>query len=384
MMMHVNEVELYSEPRNKILPLLPEINGEPEMSPFDSAFLCGAIRKFKPNKIVEVGIAGGGTTAIILQCIHMIGLDKCNMYSIDYSERFYRDNTFRSGHLGGVALELIPELKDRHKFLLGNVACTWNEELKDCDFLIIDTTHFLPGEVLDFITLLPILKDRAVVVLHDIRLNQMRNREAIATGTVFSAAVGEKYINWDDSSFNRYPNIGAIVVNEDTKKNICDLFLSLSLTWTYLPDEKQISGYRSVIEEYYDKNLVDIFDATLELNKRTYERNKSKRVIENAIYLFPFSQIWAGANIVLFGAGEVGKSYKCQVDNLKYCNIVKWVDSSWESVGIKGVASPDTIHDVEFDYVVIATIREEYAEEIKASLLKAGVADKKIVWEVKR
>ncbi len=59
-MIHMNEIDLYWEPRNKILPLLPEVNGEPEMSSFDSAFLCGAIRKFMPNKIVEVGIAGGG------------------------------------------------------------------------------------------------------------------------------------------------------------------------------------------------------------------------------------------------------------------------------------------------------------------------------------
>ena len=59
-MIHMNEIDLYWEPRNKILPLLPEVNGEPEMSSFDSAFLCGAIRKFRPNKIVEVGRAGGG------------------------------------------------------------------------------------------------------------------------------------------------------------------------------------------------------------------------------------------------------------------------------------------------------------------------------------
>lgn len=59
-MMHIDEIELYFEPKKKILPLLPQINGEPEMSHFDSGFLCGAIRKFRPNKIVEVGIAGGG------------------------------------------------------------------------------------------------------------------------------------------------------------------------------------------------------------------------------------------------------------------------------------------------------------------------------------
>ncbi len=386
-MIHVNEIELYFEPRNNILPLIPQMSGEPEMSPFDSAFLCGAIRQFKPNKIAEVGIAGGGTTAIILQCIHMLGLDTCNMYSIDYSEKFYRDNSIDSGYLGRVVLDLFPELKARHRFLLGDIACTWHEELKDCDFLIIDTTHFLPGEVLDFITLLPILKNGAIVVLHDIRLNQMRNREAVATGVVFSNSVGEKYLSWDSTSADHYPNIGAVVINDDTRKNICNMFLSLLLTWSYLPNEKQIAGYRSVIEKFYDKALVDIFDVAITLNKHTYEKNKSKgvmgRVMENA-YLFPFHRICASAKIILFGAGEVGKSYKRQVDYSGYCNIIKWVDSQWKSAGIKDVVSPDSIKDVEFDYVLIAVMSRKYAEEIKLFLGHAGIPDQKIVWEVRK
>ena len=383
-MIHMNEIDLYWEPRNKILPLLPEVNGEPEMSSFDSAFLCGAIRKFMPNKIVEVGIAGGGTTEIILQCIYMLGLDTCSIYSVDYSNKFYRNNAFSSGYLGSVALELIPELKNRHQFLLGNIACTWNEKLRDCDFLIIDTTHFLPGEVLDFITLLPILRDGAVVVLHDIQLNQMRNKEAVATGVVFSAAVGEKYMNWDNTSLYRYPNIGAVIINEETRKHIANMFLSLLLTWSYLPDEKQTSGYRRIIAEYYDKTFVDIFNSALELNTKSYKKNRGKYIVENATYLFPFHRIWAGARIILFGAGEVGKSYKHQIDNLKYCDIVNWVDSSWKTIDIADVVSPYCINDAEFDYVLIATLKEEYAEEMMLFLHNVGISDKKIVWERRR
>lgn len=382
-MIHLNEIELYFEPRNKILPLLPTIEGEPEMSPFDSAFLCGLIRKFKPDKIVEVGIAGGGSTAIILSCVQMLKLDKCNIYSIDYSEKFYRDNTLTSGYLGGLALELLSELKDRHRFLLGDIACSWCDELKDCDFLILDTTHFLPGEVLDFITLLPVLKDGAVVVFHDIRLNQMRNKSAIATGTCISASTGEKYINWDESAFGRYPNIGAIVVNEDTRKNIANLFLSLLLTWTYLPSEKQIAGYRKAIVDFYNNDLVQIFDCALELNKRTYWKNKSEsnKETEKTVHLFPFNRVRTGARVVLFGAGEVGKSYKQQIDRLKYCDVVKWVDSLYQKIGVDGVTSPDAINDVEYDFIVIATVKEEYAKEIQLNLLDLGVAQHKIIWE---
>jgi len=307
----------------------------------------------------------------------MLQLNETQMYSIDYSEKFYRDNTVFSGHLGGLALELLPELKERHQFLLGDIACTWSNELKDCDFLILDTTHFLPGEVLDFITLLPSLKDGAVVVLHDIRLNQNRNKDAMATGVVISTSVGEKYINSDDTNFGYYPNIGAIVVNEDTRKNIINMFLALLLTWSYLPNDKQIVGYRKVIEELYDKDLVQIFDMALAVNKR-----KLKAAI-SARWPFPFAKVRPGAKIVLFGAGRVGTAYKSQIDNSKYCNVVKWVDSLYQSMKIEGVVCPDTINEEEYDLVVIATVKEKYALEIKASLLDMGVENEKIIWEGK-
>lgn len=53
-------VDLFYEPRKIILPKIDAPAGEPEMSEFDSAFLCGIIKKFRPNKIVEIGAAGGG------------------------------------------------------------------------------------------------------------------------------------------------------------------------------------------------------------------------------------------------------------------------------------------------------------------------------------
>ena len=206
----------------------------------------------------------------------------------------------------------------------------------------------------------------------------------IFTGVVFSAAVGEKYMNWDNTSLYRYPNIGAVIINEETRKHIANMFLSLLLTWSYLPDEKQTSGYRRIIAEYYDKTFVDIFNSALELNTKSYKKNRGKYIVENATYLFPFHRIWAGARIILFGAGEVGKSYKHQIDNLKYCDIVNWVDSSWKTIDIADVVSPYCINDAEFDYVLIATLKEEYAEEMMLFLHNVGISDKKIVWERRR
>ncbi len=61
----MKSVALWKEPREKILSKLPRVKNEPEMSVFESTFLCGLLKQYRPEKIVEVGVAGGATTAII-------------------------------------------------------------------------------------------------------------------------------------------------------------------------------------------------------------------------------------------------------------------------------------------------------------------------------
>lgn len=283
--LHINEVDLFSEPRLQILPKLTKILNEPEMSIFESAFLCGLLKKYKPHKIVEVGIAGGGTTAIILQCMEMLHIENWVIHSIDYSERFYMDSNYQSGFLADEAKKFLGKnANQNHYFHFGNVASSFMEEIgKDVDFLIIDTMHILPGEVLDFISLLPWLDQNAVVVLHDIARNQyapLVHSNCFATGELFSSVVAEKYINYDASRNELYPNIGAFIVNENTKKYIENVFLSLFLTWSYQPEEKQIAEYRNVIKKYYRKELVDLFELSIRIN--TKKRTFKERIVRAA------------------------------------------------------------------------------------------------------
>jgi predicted O-methyltransferase YrrM len=84
-------MELFYEPRNEALSKITKVNGEPEMSKFESAFVCGLIKENRPRKILEVGVAAGGTTSIILQCIEDLGMSKeCEFFSVDLNEMYYR------------------------------------------------------------------------------------------------------------------------------------------------------------------------------------------------------------------------------------------------------------------------------------------------------
>ena len=118
-MINVNKIALDFEPRKEIESKLVKPSNIPDvilMTEFESAFLCGLLNKFKPKKILEVGVCSGGTTAIILQCMEKIG-QKYEMYSVDVAEKCPHDTSRETGFF---AAPVIADLKSgRHEFCLG-------------------------------------------------------------------------------------------------------------------------------------------------------------------------------------------------------------------------------------------------------------------------
>ena len=153
----------------------------------------------------------------------------------------------------------------------------------DIDFVILDTVHSLPGEVLDFPVMLPYLKDDAIVVLHDLIYNYgstPRHMLGYATTTLFATVTtADKYLDSQSGSKEppfRYPNIGAFKVGKQTKEHIGDSFLNLIITWAYVPDANQIKVYREFYEKHYPTDLVEIFDESVRMNSNEKLRNNRK------------------------------------------------------------------------------------------------------------
>lgn len=259
---------MYDEPRNVVLNKITPVVGEPEMTTIESGFLCGLLREHRPKKIVEIGVAAGGTTAIVLQCLQMLGLaDETEMFSIDYCERFYRDDKKKSGFMAEEAKSKL-NLLTRHRFLLGDVFPSYIEEIGGgIDFAIIDTVHVLPGELLDFLAIYPYLSSNAIVVLHDILENFLLYQHEYATRVLFSSVVADKYTVNDSSHEYGMPNIGAFQINEDTFRYIENCFSSLFVSWNYMPPEREIKLYRQCFEKHYDSELLNLYDAAVELNR---------------------------------------------------------------------------------------------------------------------
>ncbi len=319
----------YYEPM-EILDLLQVEGGgySAEMSRDQSGFLCGLIKKKKPKKIVEVGVASGGTTCIILNCLEKLGEKSQNtkMYSVDLSEFYYKDKTKKTGYL----LEQLQDMLKtyhQHTLLTGKTLAERIDEIapdRDIDFIILDTVHSLPGELLDFILCFPYLKKGATVVLHDIRLNHQDGEfQAFATKIVFDVVTADKYLLWKKARgadrIREFDSIGAFDITEDTSKYIADLFSALTITWSYLPSDYDLDTYRKVISKNYDDECVQMWDCAVSMQKKS--RN-CEFVLDDRGGLNPFTELngkWKKAErVCIYGFGYKGEMYLQYAEQMGY------------------------------------------------------------------
>lgn len=269
--MRISEYSTPFETVSKILSFPPE---EPEMTTFELAFLCGLIREKRPSKIVEIGVAAGGTTVVLLECLSSLGLnEQTELFSLDISESFYRGNGEITGYLAE-EYKRVSAWRGKHKVLLGKLLPEVVEEIGDnIDFVILDTSHILPGEMLDFLAIYPYLGSKACVVLHDIALNHYDiHSESFATQLLMDVVVADRIIGEDKNREFGYPNIGAFIVNGDTERYISNAFNALLITWTNLPKREEFELYLHLFEQSYSAELVKTAKTAYELQFYTKMR----------------------------------------------------------------------------------------------------------------
>ena len=125
-----------------------EIQTTSEMTVLERKFLNGLLNYFRPQKILEVGVSAGGSSAIILNTIK--NSEKTKLFSLDYSTSYYKDSSF---DVGWKAKELFP---GNQQWILktGVDAAEVIEEIgSGIDFVLLDTVHRHPAETLSFISI---------------------------------------------------------------------------------------------------------------------------------------------------------------------------------------------------------------------------------------
>lgn len=248
--------------------LVPEMTIS-EMTYLERCFLNGIIRQAKPKKILELGVSAGGSSAIILNAIK--DFDNAKLYSVDYNKKWYRDN---SKDVGFIIDEKFSNLKNKWKLYTGGTAAKYMEEIGgEIDLCLIDTMHVNPGEFLDFLIVLPYLKKNAILILHDIALHHTY-KYAITNGILFSCLNGNK-LSFNEGLWNRFANIGAVILDENIKDNILDYLYLLTLPFEYLPTDNDILECQKLFSKHYKQDLVDKFINIMLVNKKFFINDKN-------------------------------------------------------------------------------------------------------------
>lgn len=105
---------------------------------------------------------------------------------------------------------------------------------------------------------------------------------------------------------------------------------------------------------------------------------------KNLLWIDPYwlDEIPVNAKIILYGAGELGKKYRKQLQSRSDLHYITCIDFSHERLGSEEfvVESPDVTAAYEYDYIVITVKNPQKAQEIRTDLQKLGIAEEKLLW----
>lgn len=156
-----------------------------------------------------------------------------------------------------------------------------------------------------------------------------------------------------------------------TVKKKADFYLNVSRLYLCL--------YKAFEESEHSDILLPQLDAYMRM--MIWQGAPGKFVKERK-YQFPFSDIRPNARIVLYAAGNVGRTFYEQIEMTGYCEIVAWVDKECQRLQSQGldVQSVDILASLEYDQVILAVESEDVVKQIRKELVQYQIPEEKLVW----
>ncbi len=138
---------------------------------------------------------------------------------------------------------------------------------------------------------------------------------------------------------------------------------------------------------FYEMDMQDVMWHQVESYLRTFISMMIKNwygiELSAVSFSIPDGMIPKGANVFIYGAGNVGKSYMNELKIKQTAHIVGWADRNYKKLPEyhnEKVIAPELIQEQVFDILLIAINDEEVAYRVKKDLIGMGVAENKIAW----
>jgi len=347
-------------------------------------------RLHRPLRILEIGVAYGGGSAVILNAIS--DMPNSKLISIDVGDYEI------TGH---IVNELMPGNKQWQLYKGKDPVEILDDINENYDLLIIDSMHLHPVETLNFLAAFPFLNRGAIVIIHDISMHaQSFANGNIAPQLLYSAIVADKLLI-KRKSRNDFVNIGVLQINEDTPKYISNLFQVLNVNW-YCPPHNYFK-LKEFVLKHYDENCNILFDMAIdyavrnELNpaclgldiaefyKKAFRDFSIKW--QNTLFTDTVSSLSSYKRLVLYGGGQFCHHILMHL-NLSTDKNVCMPDEIWdinatEIININGVPVITPKFDdllIPNEYGVIITIGDySVCEDIERKFLSIGFTNYVII-----
>lgn len=193
-------------------------------------FILSLLEKLDPKTIVEIGVASGTSTLLMLKYLGDMERD-ARVWSFDLAEKYADDPTRNIAYLVTDNFAVPPSNWSLHtKATAADVASIMAKEtgtLKRADFVYIDAHHGHPWPTLDCLVCLGFCKPGTWIALHDINLPRiMPEHQSWGAVYLYEGWTGEKCQDIGDLPF-----AGAIKLSEDIERDIDNLFSILNKKW---------------------------------------------------------------------------------------------------------------------------------------------------------
>lgn len=230
------------------------------ISAYDVSFLSGLVNFARPRNAVEIGVASGWSSAILLETLSKThGKDPYTLHAIDLFEDFYLKPQYKTGQ---AVTDVVPEYLDHYNLLTGRIALDAMQDVGKVDFAFIDAHHFHPWAALDFLAVLPYLEKSRWVAFHDINLCTFERHKHTNRGPFYM------FHMWQDAKLQSTQNpamIGAILLERQPAQYLRDLLEILHTPWELTLSEEDVAAVLSFVETHFGSKWKAAFEQLCEM-----------------------------------------------------------------------------------------------------------------------
>jgi hypothetical protein len=227
------------------------------ISDYDSRFLAGLVTFANATRVVEIGVASGWSSAVLLKALSSLSGDRA-LTGIDLSPEYYLDKSIPTGR---AVSDTVPALAGNYRLLTGRLAFEVMPEVGKVDFAFIDGHHMHPWATLDMLSVLPFIERGRWVAMHDLNLCTFERHKHMNRAPFYL------FYMWPDQKLHstQQPTmIGAVIIDRAPADYLPTLLEILYTPWEVEVDsaslEKLVTFIGSHFGDAWSRKFHDAFE----------------------------------------------------------------------------------------------------------------------------